>query len=40
MLLSCSHLFHLKCIQAFEGFSVFEKPQCPVCRAEYRKRVL
>ena len=40
VLLSCTHVFHLKCIQAFENFNVFGKRQCPVCRADYHKRIM
>ena len=33
-LLSCSHVFHTKCIESFEVFSI-HTPNCPVCRAQY-----
>ena len=33
-ILSCSHVFHTKCIESFEAFSI-HTPNCPVCRAEY-----
>lgn len=36
-ILSCSHLFHSKCIESFEYFSV-NIPTCPVCRSEYIKK--
>eukprot|EP00736_Rhodelphis_marinus_P008125 Rmarinus@m.13999 len=37
-LLSCSHMFHLKCIEAFEGFCKDGLTQCPVCRAYYHDK--
>jgi hypothetical protein len=36
--LSCSHVFHLKCIESFEQFSI-KTPCCPVCRNEYVRTV-
>jgi hypothetical protein len=37
-LLSCSHLFHSKCINAFEAFNIYEGVNlCPICRADYQK---
>ena len=41
-LLSCSHMFHEDCIQLFELFQEAEqsKPMCPLCRAEYEKKVI
>lgn len=39
VLLSCSHVFHRACLEAFERFS--GKRCCPLCRrAEYEKRVI
>ena len=39
LLLSCSHTFHRKCLEAFEKFS--GKKSCPMCRKErYQKRVV
>ncbi|XP_032228491.2 RING finger protein 32 [Nematostella vectensis] len=40
VLLSCSHVFHMTCLQAFEEFTTSTKHVCPVCRATYQKRVL
>ncbi|XP_066544204.1 RING finger protein 32-like isoform X2 [Amia ocellicauda] len=40
VLLSCSHLFHLACLEAFELFCLEEEPGCPLCRSPYQKRVL
>ncbi|KAF4656214.1 RING finger protein 24 [Perkinsus olseni] len=37
-ILSCSHLFHQKCLDSFESFRVFEKRFCPMCRQEYHRR--
>lgn len=37
-LLSCSHVFHERCILSFERFSLTPLPNCPVCRAGYTKR--
>lgn len=41
ILLSCSHLFHLTCLNALEEFS-FEEARfvCPVCRSYYQKKLL
>lgn len=41
LLLSCSHLFHLTCLNALEEFS-FEEARfvCPVCRSYYQKKLL
>lgn len=37
-LLSCSHMFHVNCINSFERYS---QPNnlCPCCRSRYEKRV-
>ena len=41
VLLSCSHVFHTSCIEAFENFSQSEEdPACPVCRGCYTKQPL
>ncbi|NXS97877.1 RNF32 protein, partial [Jacana jacana] len=40
VLLSCSHLFHHTCFQAFEEFSVGEQHMCPLCRSRYQKKLL
>ena len=39
--LSCSHVFHLDCIKAFEMFQDSQgmKRTCPVCRAEEYSRL-
>ncbi|GMH73650.1 hypothetical protein TL16_g06250 [Triparma laevis f. inornata] len=37
ILLSCSHTFHKKCIEAFERFNIYEISLCPVCRDDYTK---
>ncbi|ETE72742.1 RING finger protein 32, partial [Ophiophagus hannah] len=39
-LLSCSHMFHSTCLQAFEEFSLRERPICPLCRSCYQKKIL
>ncbi|KAK2185902.1 hypothetical protein NP493_217g01016 [Ridgeia piscesae] len=40
-LLSCSHVFHRACLEAFEEFSVGDRKYvCPVCRAIYQKKIL
>ncbi|XP_078661910.1 RING finger protein 32-like [Branchiostoma floridae x Branchiostoma belcheri] len=40
VLLSCSHVFHRTCLEAFEEFAVGEgKFVCPVCRSSYQKRI-
>ncbi|XP_068437572.1 RING finger protein 32 isoform X2 [Clinocottus analis] len=38
-LLSCSHLFHQRCLEAFEAFSVESRPSCPLCRSVYHKKI-
>ncbi|XP_013404225.1 RING finger protein 32-like isoform X2 [Lingula anatina] len=41
VLLSCSHVFHKNCVEAFEELAVGEKRHsCPVCRASYQKKIL
>ncbi|XP_048866604.1 RING finger protein 32 isoform X1 [Brienomyrus brachyistius] len=40
LLLSCSHVFHVCCLQAFEEFCWEGRPVCPVCRSPYLKRAL
>ena len=37
VLLSCSHLFHVQCLSAYEHFSDSRNPLCPVCRTVYSK---
>jgi hypothetical protein len=38
-ILSCSHIFHSKCIQSFEKFVDLGKRQCPLCRhLNYQKK--
>lgn len=38
--LTCSHVFHVTCIAAFEAFEVARGgcPTCPLCRAAYSRR--
>ncbi|GAB5367600.1 hypothetical protein AAMO2058_001244700 [Amorphochlora amoebiformis] len=41
VLLSCSHVFHHKCLTSFERFTLDENnkaPVCPICRSSYLKR--
>ncbi|XP_038046163.1 RING finger protein 32-like [Patiria miniata] len=40
VLLSCTHVFHLVCLQAFEELSLAQTKVCPVCRSGYQKKVL
>ncbi|KAH1176678.1 hypothetical protein KIL84_010380, partial [Mauremys mutica] len=40
VLLSCSHMFHQTCLQAFEEFSLGERLVCPLCRSCYQKKIL
>uniref|UniRef100_A0A8C9FX48 RING-type domain-containing protein n=1 Tax=Pavo cristatus TaxID=9049 RepID=A0A8C9FX48_PAVCR len=40
VLLSCSHLFHHTCLEAFEEFSLGVHHICPLCRSYYQKKVL
>ncbi|WAR05586.1 RNF32-like protein, partial [Mya arenaria] len=40
VLLSCSHVFHAKCLEMFEELSLETRNTCPVCRALYEKKVL
>jgi hypothetical protein len=39
-LLSCSHVFHVTCVTAFESFAASRRdvPSCPVCRGAYARR--
>jgi hypothetical protein len=40
-LLSCTHVFHSRCLDSFETFSLQTTCKCPVCRApHYRRRAL
>ncbi|KAL4635289.1 RING finger protein 32 [Arapaima gigas] len=39
-LLSCSHLFHLRCLESFEDFCWDGKLLCPLCRSAYQKRII
>ncbi|XP_022533481.2 RING finger protein 32 [Astyanax mexicanus] len=38
LLLSCSHLLHESCLQAFERFCPRRNPTCPLCRRRYTTR--
>ncbi|XP_006816105.1 RING finger protein 32-like [Saccoglossus kowalevskii] len=40
ILLSCSHVYHLTCLNAFEELSLGEKKVCPVCRSGYQKLLI
>ncbi|XP_047424044.1 RING finger protein 32 [Mugil cephalus] len=43
VLLSCSHLFHQLCLEAFETFTAFTphtRPSCPLCRSAYHKKLI
>ncbi|XP_061096676.1 RING finger protein 32 [Conger conger] len=40
LLLSCSHLFHRCCLEAFETFCLERRPVCPLCRSLYHKRLV
>ncbi|KAM4719098.1 RING finger protein 32 [Anableps anableps] len=40
VLLSCSHLFHQPCLEAFEAFIADCRPTCPLCRSAYHKQVI
>ncbi|EDV27816.1 uncharacterized protein TRIADDRAFT_20747, partial [Trichoplax adhaerens] len=40
VILSCSHIFHQVCLEAFEEFSIQATKVCPVCRSHYVKRKL
>ena len=39
-LLSCTHVFHRKCLESFERFNVKADCSCPVCRVPYSKVAL
>ncbi|RVE58734.1 hypothetical protein OJAV_G00196960 [Oryzias javanicus] len=39
-LLSCSHLFHQLCLEAFEAFTAERRPTCPLCRSPYHKKLI
>ncbi|XP_045917576.1 RING finger protein 32 [Micropterus dolomieu] len=40
VLLSCSHLFHQLCLEAFEAYSTESRPSCPLCRSVYHKKII
>ncbi|XP_036934384.1 RING finger protein 32 isoform X1 [Acanthopagrus latus] len=40
VLLSCSHVFHQLCLEAFEAFTTESRPSCPVCRSVYHKKLI
>uniref|UniRef100_A0A4W6FFW0 Ring finger protein 32 n=1 Tax=Lates calcarifer TaxID=8187 RepID=A0A4W6FFW0_LATCA len=40
VLLSCSHLFHQLCLEAFESFAADSRPSCPLCRSAYHKKLI
>ncbi len=40
VLLSCTHVFHRVCLEAFEELALAQTKVCPVCRAGYQKRAL
>ncbi|XP_040922018.1 RING finger protein 32 [Toxotes jaculatrix] len=40
VLLSCSHLFHHLCLEAFESFAADSRPSCPLCRSVYHKKLI
>uniref|UniRef100_A0A3B3BDY8 Ring finger protein 32 n=1 Tax=Oryzias melastigma TaxID=30732 RepID=A0A3B3BDY8_ORYME len=40
LLLSCSHLFHQLCLEAFEAFTAERRPTCPLCRSPYHKKLI
>ena len=41
VLLSCSHVFHVTCLEMFEELNVDSTSNlCPVCRTNYQKKVL
>ncbi|KAM7390346.1 hypothetical protein PAMA_008495 [Pampus argenteus] len=40
VLLSCSHLFHQLCLEAFEAFTADSRPTCPLCRSVYHKKLI
>jgi hypothetical protein len=37
-LLSCSHIFHSKCISSYEALTLDETKMCPMCRQSYYKK--
>ncbi|KAF0682544.1 Aste57867_25342 [Aphanomyces stellatus] len=39
-LLSCSHVLHADCLDAFESFNIYEVHLCPVCRSHYESKAL
>ncbi|XP_042366153.1 RING finger protein 32 [Plectropomus leopardus] len=40
VLLSCSHVFHQRCLESFEAFSTESRPSCPLCRSVYHKKLI
>ena len=40
VLLSCSHVFHVTCLEMFEELNVDSTSNlCPVCRTKYQKKI-
>ena len=40
VLLSCSHMFHMACLTAFEKFMAKDTRACPICRSsDYQKKI-
>ena len=40
-LLSCTHIFHVNCIEGFERYALpGNKNKCPCCRDTYDKKLL
>jgi hypothetical protein len=39
-LLSCSHVFHDNCLNAFEYYDIAHSHSCPVCRTKYERIVM
>ena len=40
VLLSCSHIFHCRCLTSYENFNIYEINLCPVCRGDYHKTTI
>ncbi|XP_061877629.1 RING finger protein 32 isoform X2 [Entelurus aequoreus] len=40
VMLSCSHIFHQRCLDAFESFAVAGRATCPLCRSTYYKKLI
>ena len=36
-ILSCSHVFHARCMEGLEFYDIREEHSCPICRSSYSR---